>query len=100
MLYSLRYFDDAREDVRKAKVWYKEQKPGLEKRFSEAIKTAILKLHKYPLAYSVRYKNIRIIHPKTFPYGIHYYLEDTTSQIVIIAIVHNKRHPDTFQKRV
>lgn len=100
MPYSLSYFEDARLDVKEAKAWYKEQQPGLEKRFADSIKTAIIKLQENPFAYAVRYKNIRIAHPKTFPYGIHFYIDDTKHQIVIIAIVHNKRHPDTAQKRV
>lgn len=100
MLYSLFYFVDARQDVKEAKAWYKEQKPGLEKRLAKSIKAAILKLQSNPLAYSVRYKNVRITHTKTFPYGIHYYIDDTNNQIVIIAIIHNKRNPDIAQKRV
>ena len=100
MPYSLSYFEDARLDVKEAKAWYKEQQPGLEKRFADSIKTAIIKLQENCFAYAVRYKNIRIAHPKTFPYGIHFYIDDTKHQIVIIAIVHNKRHPDIAQKRV
>lgn len=100
MSYSLSYFDDARLDVREAKAWYKEQQPGLEKRFADSIKTAIIKLQENPFAYGVRYKNIRIARAKVFPYGIHFYIDDTKHQIVIIAIVHNKRHRNTAGKRV
>ncbi len=100
MPYSLFYFDDAKSDITKAKEWYKEQMDGLEKRFAEAIKTAILKLQTNPFAYSIRYKNIRIAHPKTFPYCIHFYVNEEINQIVIIAIVHNKRHLKIAQKRI
>jgi hypothetical protein len=39
MSYSLSYFKDAKLDAREAKVWYREQQPGLEKRFAGAVKT-------------------------------------------------------------
>ncbi len=100
MPYSLSYFNDAKLDAREAKAWYRERQLGLEKRFAGAIKAAIIKLKENPFALAVRYKNIRIAHPKTFPYGIHFYIDDTKHQIVVIAIVHNKRHPDIAQKRV
>jgi plasmid stabilization system protein ParE len=100
MPYSLFYFSDVKQDVKEAKTWYKEQQDGLEKRFADSIKTAISKLQKNPFAYAVRYKNIRIAHPKIFPYGIHFYTDETKKQIVIIAIVHNKRHPDIAEKRI
>ena len=100
MSYSLSYYYESKEDVRKAKAWYYKQHPGLEKRFAEAVKIAILKLQQNPFVYTVRYKNIRIAHSKTFPYGIHFYIDDSNKQIVIIAIIHNKRHPDTAKDRV
>jgi plasmid stabilization system protein ParE len=99
MPYKLIYFDEARLDVREAKAWYKKQKEGLEKRFAQAIKSAIKHLAKMPTANAVRYKNIRIAHPKTFPYAIHYYIDDAASCIAIVAIAHSARHPDVSQGR-
>jgi len=99
MPYSLSYFDDVRIDIQNAKAWYKQRRPGLEKRFAEAIKTALLKLKQNPLAHELKYKNIRVAHPKTFPYGIHFYIDDTQQQIVVVAIVHHRRNPNTSQKR-
>lgn len=85
MPFSISYFEDVTVDVKEAKAWYKKRQLSLEKRFSESIKTAILKLQENPFAYSVRHKNIRIAHPKTFPYGIHFYISDDKNQIVIVA---------------
>lgn len=100
MSYSLSYFSDVSLDVKKAKIWYKNQQLGLEKRFARSIKICILTLQENPFIYAVRYKNIRIAHTKIFPYGIHFYIDDINKQIVVIAIVHNKRNPDTVQNRV
>lgn len=100
MPYQLIYFDEARLDIKQAKAWYKQQQKGLEKRFAQAIKSAIKHLAKMPTANAVRYKNVRIAHPETFPYAIHYYIDDAAGCIVIVAIVHGAKHPDVSQERI
>lgn len=88
---SLIYFDQVIADIQEAKIWYKEQKDGLEVEFALAIEKAIQQVLKMPSAYSIRYKNIRIAHPKTFPYNIHFYIDEACEIVVFTAIVHNKR---------
>lgn len=66
-MYQAQYFDEVATDVQKAKEWYKEQQDGLEERFAQAIEDCIVKVLKMPSAYSVRYRNVRIAHPKYFP---------------------------------
>lgn len=94
MSYSLFFHEDARFDIKEAKEWYKNQKPGLEKKFSNAVKTTLAALSEDPFTFAIRYKNIRIAHTKTFPYGIHFYVDDNNHQTVIVAIFHNKRQPN------
>ena len=53
-----------------------------------------------PFAYSVRYKTIRIAHPKVFPYNIHFYINELEELVVITAIVHNKRLPTVVRERI
>jgi hypothetical protein len=55
MAFSLQYFDEVEADVQEAKIWYKEQKAGLELEFSAEIEKAIEKIVKTPKSYSVRY---------------------------------------------
>ena len=42
-MYNSQYFDQVFTDVQEAKIWYKEQKDGLEVEFALAIETAIHK---------------------------------------------------------
>jgi plasmid stabilization system protein ParE len=100
MAYKVLYFDQVLIDVQEAKNWYKEKREGLEKEFAFEIEVALEKLMKMPKGYSIRYKNIRIIHAKVFPYNVHYYLDEENKAIVIIGIVHKKRHPDIIGKRI
>ncbi|MGH2645846.1 MAG: hypothetical protein ACRDE2_17980, partial [Chitinophagaceae bacterium] len=75
MAYLLRYFDEVLTDVQEAKAWYKEQHDGLEEEFSAAIAQTIERILTMPTVYAVRYKSIRIAHPKRFPYNIHFYID-------------------------
>lgn len=67
MNYQLQYFDDALTDIQDAKVWYKEQREGLEVEFSIIIEQTIECILRMPTVYAVRYKSIRIAHYKRFP---------------------------------
>ena len=92
------FFDEVSMDLSDARQWYKEQKEGLEEEFSEEIKKALLKIRRYPFGHSIRYRNIRIAHSERFPYNVHFYIDEALSEIVITAIVHQKRHPRKVKK--
>ncbi|MFN3757367.1 MAG: hypothetical protein ACK4RM_10455 [Flavobacterium sp.] len=90
-MYKALYFDEVFNDIQQAKEWYKNQQEGLEERFAQCIEDALLQVLKMPTAYNIRHKNVRIAHPKTFPYNIHFYINDDTKTVVFIGIVFNKR---------
>jgi hypothetical protein len=56
MAYHLQYFDEVETDVHQAKVWYKEQKEGLETEFVNLIEKTIEHILDTPKAYAIRYK--------------------------------------------
>ena len=90
-MYKTQYFDAVFTDIQQAKIWYKEQKEGLEMEFAFAIETAIQKVLRMPTSYPIRHNKVRIAHPKTFPYNIHFYIDDDNKTTVFTAIIHNKR---------
>lgn len=100
MNYQLQYFDDALTDIQDAKVWYKEQREGLEVEFSIIIKQTIERILRMSIVYAVRYKSIGIAHSKRFPYNIHFYIEKSHSTVVITAIVHNHGNPIIARNRI
>lgn len=99
-MYTAQYFDQVFIDIQEAKIWYKEQKEGLEVEFATAIEITIQKVLKMPTSYSTRYKNIRIAHPKIFPYNLHFYIDELNEIVVFTAIVHNKREAKFAMNRV
>ena len=100
MTFKLKFFDQVIADIQEAKIWYKNQKVGLEIKLGICIEEALIKILNNPKNYVIRYKNIRIAHPKLFPYNIHFYIDENESLIVITAIVHNKRHLNIAKKRI
>ena len=100
MAYQIFYFDEVEIDIEESRSCYKATDKKLEERFIEAIENTITRLQAWPKAYAVRYKNVRIAHPPIFPYAIHFYIDDIEDTIVIIAIIHGRRHPDKAKKRL
>ncbi|MDR2207199.1 MAG: hypothetical protein LBE36_13705 [Flavobacteriaceae bacterium] len=98
-MYQAKYFDEVAADILEAKKWYKQQQDGLEERFATAIEEIILKILKMPTAYGIRYKNIRIAHPKIFPYNIHFYIDEPTETVVFTGIIFNKKYNALYLKR-
>ena len=91
MPYQLVYRQNATTNIRAAKAWYKQQRPGLQKTFASSVKEAVIRLQTTPEAFAVRYRNVRIVHTHTFPFSIHFYIDDTKRQLVITNIIHDKR---------
>jgi len=98
-MYKVLYLDEVENDISIAKQWYAEQQKELDVRFAAAVKETLSNILKMPSAYAVRYRNIRIAHTKVFPYNIHFYIDETKAQVVIIGIVHNKRNNALFVDR-
>ena len=98
-MYKFLYLDEVENDIAIAKQWYVEQQKDLDVRFVTAVKETLSYILKMPLAYAVRYRNVRIAHTKIFPYNVHFYIDEAQAQIVIIGIVHNKKRDALFLDR-
>lgn len=90
----------AKTDMRQARKWYNQQQAGLGKRLHHDMAGTLRKIANNPTSFSVRYKLIRLAHFDTFPYAAHFYIDDTNDTVYIIAILHNRRHPDTPNDRL
>jgi plasmid stabilization system protein ParE len=96
MIYKITYLDEAKKDIKKAKAWYKKERNGLQKQFANEVIKAISRLEKFPPVFAIRYRNIRIVHNRTFPYGIHFYIDEKLMNVTITAIVHDYRDVEEF----
>lgn len=75
------YFDEVTLDVKKAKEWYREQQPGLEKKFATAIKGVIERVRSAPFHYEIKYRNVRMAMAEVFPYSVHFYLDEEKNKL-------------------
>ena len=100
--FDLGYFNKVEDDIALAKLWYYEQNPdtNLEERFADAVKETINKLKKNPFIYHPIFENIRIAHPKKFPYGVHFIIKEDQKEVIIVAIFHNKQDKSEIIKRL
>ncbi|MCF6170294.1 MAG: hypothetical protein L3J66_04870 [Bacteroidales bacterium] len=50
-------------------------------------------LNKNPQIYTIRYKEIRCVLIKKFPYQVHFYINDESSALEVLAVISTSRNP-------
>jgi len=99
MRYRVLYHTDIESDIKEAKEWYKKQLNGLEKKFSLSVKETIGYITQNPLLFEVKYKQTRIAFTKTFPFGVHYHLNEQTKTITILTVLHTSKDSVKWDRR-
>ncbi len=94
------YLDEALFDLKEAKNWYKSINVSLDKRFSRFIAQTIKRISENPLLFPEKYGQIRVAVVSKFPYTVQYLIENVTDKIIIVAIFHDKRNPQTVFDRL
>lgn len=92
MNFNIIILEGAKIDVRECINWYKNINPILSKRFANAFNNSIKKIKENPFQYQIRYDNVRIILLKTFPYLVHFSVDN--DKIVIKAVLHTSRNSE------
>ncbi|AGC75387.1 ParE-like toxin of type II ParDE toxin-antitoxin system [Nonlabens dokdonensis] len=87
-------------DLQKVRDWYTAINVELLSNFREDLNLQLEYLIQNPEYFQRRYRNLRIINLKKFPYIIYYMVNEIDSQIVLFGILHNKRHPNLIQERM
>ena len=73
--------------------YYISTNPELATAFLDQIEIAKKYIVDFPEAFQIKYKNVRTVLLEQFPYHIHYILNDSKKQIVVIAVIHAYRNP-------
>jgi len=97
MTYSIDIAEAAEDDVRKAFLWYEEQKEELGSTFENHFDTAVDSIQSNPLKTQTRYEDTKVFFLKKFPYGIHFQVKD--SVILIVAVFHTSQDPEKWTER-
>ena len=88
----------AEQDITEAVEWYYKQSPQIIPKFIAEIDKAIELIRHNPQHFQKRYKEVRLIFIKAFPFSLYYTIENKT--IFVHALLQNKRDPKTGTGRV
>jgi plasmid stabilization system protein ParE len=87
----------AETELLDARDWYEDQHPGLGGAFATEVERAVGGILQAPLAYPRVQGEIRRALLRRFPYAI--YFRATPDEIVVLAVIHGRRHPQRWQSR-
>jgi plasmid stabilization system protein ParE len=97
--YSLKIAPEVLADIQDITDWYNQQKVGLGAKFQKTAISHIGKLGKNPHGYAIRYHNIRCILVRKFPYLIHFYINEATKIVEVLAVISTDRNPKVWEKK-
>lgn len=92
--------DDAIKDIEESFYFYEDKQRGLGVRFKDEVKEDLEIIQKYPLSFSILFKNARKKSLDKFPFQIIYTVDEEKYEIAVIAIWHLKRNPDLLESRI
>lgn len=86
-------------DIEDVVDYYKSINPELATAFLDRIDEAKKYIADFPEAFQIKYKNVRTVLLEQFPYHIHYIVDDSNKQIVVLAVIHAYRNPKDYSNR-
>ena len=97
--YKVKIEQEALSDIQEITDWYNEQQSGLGAKFQKTAIKQINSLHKDPLLYAIRYKEIRCMVIKKFPYMAHFYINNENNTVEVLAVISTDRNPKIWQEK-
>jgi plasmid stabilization system protein ParE len=94
----VRFLAAASEEFSNAVSYYDSQKEGLGDEFADEIWSTISRIVSHPLAWQLLSTRTRRCLTRRFPYGVIY--QARSDSILIIALMHLRRHPESWRGRV
>ena len=90
---------DALNDIQEITNWYNDQQKGLGGRFQKTAIQQINSLKKDPHIYAIRYNEIRCMSVKKFPYMAHFYINDDSRTVEVLAVISTDRNPKIWEEK-
>lgn len=97
MEYKIVVSSRARRHFVKAIDYYVDISPEIPAKFIHAVESAYKKLSQNPF-FVIRYKNVRAIPLKGFPYLLFFYIDEITFEVKILSIFHTSKSPQRYPK--
>jgi toxin ParE1/3/4 len=99
-MYNLTLSEEAILDIVDVTNWYENQKIGLGFDFSVQLTEIFQKIIDSPESFRFLFDTKRYAKLKQFPYNVYYNIDELNSEIYIFAILHEKRNPSIWKKRL
>jgi plasmid stabilization system protein ParE len=84
-------------DIAEAVEFLRDRSPQLPTRFRQSLERSYSSIVEHPAMFPVVHRQFRRALLRHFPYAIFYVIEPEA--IVIMGVVHQARHPSTWQRR-
>jgi plasmid stabilization system protein ParE len=97
--YKVKIEPEALADIQEITDWYNEAQAGLGKRFLNTAIKQINSLNKDPQIYAIRYKEIRCVVVKKFPYMAHFYINEEDNTVEVLAMISTDRNPKIWKEK-
>jgi len=98
MTFSILISDEATFDILDAFYWYQAVEEKLSLKFQKELEQAFSHIKNNPNQFQLKYKSVRVVFLKKFPFGIHYIKDKNT--VKGIAVFHTSRHPKNWDERL
>ena len=89
---------EAQAELAQAFEWYESRLAGLGLDFIRAVDSLFSSILRNPLMYPIVYESVRRGLTRRFPYEAFFLVEPET--VVILALFHAKRNPQSWQERI
>jgi hypothetical protein len=98
MSFKIKIEPEAIDDIQSGIAWYNKQKPGLGKSFLSELKIHINLLKTNPF-FQIRYDKVRCLPLISFPFMIHFTVNESESLVIIRAVFDTHRNPKIWKRR-
>ena len=97
--YKVKIVPEALIDIQDITNWYNEAQAKLGKRFLDTTIAKINRLSKDPQIFAIRYQEIRCMRVPKFPYMVHFYINEKTNIVEVLAVISTNRNPKIWEER-
>jgi len=84
----------AKEDIRKAALWYNKRQNGLGIRYMTEVREKVHFIRKNPKTSNVRYDGVRTAVLKVYPFMVHFTIDEKNKTVIFSAVLHTSRDPE------
>jgi len=87
----------AQLDAEDAASWYESRRPGLGLQFLEELDYVLTRVPAAPFQFPKIHSGVRRALLHRFPYSVYFLAGD--EEVEVIAVLHQRRHPDSWRSR-